>query len=100
MVADEARVLIEYVFSAALASERRNPAGFKQEWKAGREGWKGGIITEFQNFASGKFTSTSWEEDPQNEMSLQNKDQRRWIESLSVQRSCEGLQPDTWGRIH
>ena len=27
---EEARVLIEYVFSAALASEPENPTGFKQ----------------------------------------------------------------------
>ena len=44
-------MLIEYVFSAALASEPGNPAGFKQAMESAEvEGWKGGIITEFQNF--------------------------------------------------
>ena len=44
-------MLIEYVFSAALAGELGNPAGFKQAMESDEaEGWKGGIITEFQNF--------------------------------------------------
>ena len=55
---EESRVLIEYVFSAALASEPGSPAGFEQAIESDEtEGWKRGISTEFQNFASGKFTS-------------------------------------------
>ena len=52
---EEARVLIEYVFSAALASEPGNPAGFRQAMESAEvEGWKGGVITEFQNFEKRK----------------------------------------------
>ena len=39
---EEARVLTEYVFSAALASEPGNPAEFKQAMESAEaEGWKG-----------------------------------------------------------
>ena len=52
---EEARVLIEYVFSAALASEPGNPAGFRQAIESAEvEGWKGGIIMELQNFGKRK----------------------------------------------
>ena len=52
---EEARMLIEYVFSAALASEPGNSAGFRQAMESAEvEGWKGGIITELQNFGKRK----------------------------------------------
>ena len=52
---EEAEVLFEYVFSAALGSEMGNPAGFRQAMESAEvEGWKGGIITEFQNFVKRK----------------------------------------------
>ena len=51
----KAKVLIEYVFSAALASEPGNPAGFRHAIESAKvEGWKSGIITEFQNFGKRK----------------------------------------------
>ena len=47
---EEARVLIE-----SLASEPGNPAGFQQAMESAEvEGWKGGIIMEFQNFGKRK----------------------------------------------
>ena len=43
------------------------------------EGWKGGIITEFQNFGKRKVykivlrRSSQWKEDPKDEMGLPNE---------------------------
>ena len=52
---EEAKVLIKYIFSAAVASEPGNSAGFWQAMESAEgEGWKGGIFIKFQNFGKRK----------------------------------------------
>ena len=49
------QMAVEYVFSAALASDPGNPAGFKQAMESAEaENWKEGMITELQNFVKRK----------------------------------------------